>query len=183
MAREKYLERKLLDVDTLSASLGQGLLVMLTQQRKEAGATIEQAAEYAENNRLRLCHWFTMPDLDHLRRGGRVSATSAVLGTMLNIRPVMHMNNRGELEYVSKARGSRAVYQRFIDRVRQTADHPEEQMMFISHGDDEQEAFRLRDMVQQTFDVKTFVIGPVGPVIGAHSGPGTIAFFFLGNER
>ena len=183
MAREKYPERKLLDVDTLSASLGQGLLVMLTQQRKEAGATIEQAAEYAENNRLRLCHWFTMPDLDHLRRGGRVSATSAVLGTMLNIRPVMHMNNRGELEYVSKARGSRAVYQRFIERVRQTADHPEEQMMFISHGDDEQEAFRLRDMVQQAFGVKTFVIGPVGPVIGAHSGPGTIAFFFLGNER
>lgn len=181
--RERFPERKLLAVDTLSASLGQGLLVMLAQQRKEAGCTIEQTAEFVEKNRLRLCHWFTMPDLEHLRRGGRISATSAVLGTMLNIRPVMHMNNRGELEYVSKARGARSVYQRFMQRVRETAQDPAQQMMFISHGDDEEEALRLRDMARQTFGVEAFVIGPVGPVIGAHSGPGTIALFFVGEER
>lgn len=181
--KEDYPDRKLIAVDTLCASLGQGLMVLLAQQKKAAGASIEEVAQYVEENKLHLCHWFTMPDLDHLRRGGRVSGVSAVVGTLLNIRPVMHVNNLGELKYVSKTRGQRAVFQRFLDRVRETGIEPEKQLMCISHGDDEASALQLRDMVQSAFGVKDVIIGPVGPVIGAHSGPGTIAFFFLGTER
>lgn len=181
--REKYPERKLLAVDTLCASLGEGLLVLLAEQQRAKGKSIDEVAKYVEDTKLHLCHWFTVADLEHLRRGGRISGASAMLGTLLQIRPLMHVNNLGELKVVSKVRGQRAVLQRILERVQQTAIEPQNQLMCISHGDCEDEAKLLRDMVAQSLGVKEFIIGPVGPVIGAHSGPGTLAFFFLGNER
>ena len=180
---EKYPERKLLAVDTLCASLGEGLLVLLAEQQRAKGKSIDEVAKYVEDTKLHLCHWFTVADLEHLRRGGRISGASAMLGTLLQIRPLMHVNNLGELKVVSKVRGQRAVLQRILERVQQTAIEPQNQLMCISHGDCEDEAKLLRDMVAQSLGVKEFVISPVGPVIGAHSGPGTLAFFFLGNER
>lgn len=181
--REKYPERKLLAVDTLCASLGEGLMVLLAERERAKGKSIDEVAKYVEDTKLHLCHWFTVADLEHLRRGGRISGASAMIGTLLQIRPLMHVNNLGELKVVSKVRGQRAVLQRILERVQQTAIEPQNQLMCISHGDCEDEAKLLRDMVAQSLGVKEFVISPVGPVIGAHSGPGTLAFFFLGNER
>ena len=181
--REKYPERKLLAVDTLCASLGEGLMVLLAERERAKGKSIDEVAKYVEDTKLHLCHWFTVADLEHLRRGGRISGASAMLGTLLQIRPLMHVNDLGELKVVSKVRGQRAVLQRILERVQQTAIEPQNQLMCISHGDCEDEAKLLRDMVAQSLGVKEFVISPVGPVIGAHSGPGTLAFFFLGNER
>ena len=180
---EKYPERKLYAVDTLSASMGQGLLVYLTVQQKRAGATIEQARDYAEAQKLHLCHWFTVDDLNHLHRGGRVSATSAVLGTVLNIKPVLHMDNEGRLIFMEKVRGRRNSIKRMLEKMRETAIEPEKQIVFMSHGDCLEDAEYLAGRIREEWGVKDVVINYVGPVIGAHSGPGTLALFFLGTER
>lgn len=180
---EKYPERKLYAVDTLSASMGQGLLVYLTVQQKRAGATIEQARDYAEAQKLHLCHWFTVDDLNHLHRGGRVSATSAVLGTVLNIKPVLHMDNEGRLIFMEKVRGRRNSIKRMLEKMRETAIEPGKQIVFMSHGDCLEDAEYLAGRIREEWGVKDVVINYVGPVIGAHSGPGTLALFFLGTER
>lgn len=180
---EKYPERKLYAVDTLSASMGQGLLVYLTVQQKRAGATIEQARDYAEAQKLHLCHWFTVDDLNHLHRGGRVSATSAVLGTVLNIKPVLHMDNEGRLIFMEKVRGRRNSIKRMLEKMRETAIEPEKQIVFMSHGDCLEDAEYLAGRIREEWGVKDVIINYVGPVIGAHSGPGTLALFFLGTER
>ena len=180
---EKYPERKLYAVDTLSASMGQGLLVYLTVQQKRAGATIEQARDYAEAQKLHLCHWFAVDDLNHLHRGGRVSATPAVLGTVLNIKPVLHMDNEGGLIFMEKVRGRRNSIKRMLEKMRETAIEPEKQIVFMSHGDCLEDAEYLAGRIREEWGVKDVVINYVGPVIGAHSGPGTLALFFLGTER
>ena len=179
---EKYPDRKILTVDTLSASMGQGLLVYLTVQQKRAGATIEEARDYAEKNKHHLCHWFTEDDLHHLHRGGRVSATSAVLGTVLNIKPVLHMDDEGRLIFMEKVRGRRASIKRMLEKMRETAIEPEKQIVFMSHGDCIEDAEYLASRVREEWNVEV-VINYVGPVIGSHSGPGTLALFFLGTER
>lgn len=179
---EKYPDRKILTVDTLSASMGQGLLVYLTVQQKRAGATIEEARDYAEKNKHHLCHWFTVDDLHHLHRGGRVSATSAVLGTVLNIKPVLHMDDEGRLIFMEKVRGRRASIKRMLEKMRETAIEPEKQIVFMSHGDCIEDAEYLASRVREEWNVEV-VINYVGPVIGSHSGPGTLALFFLGTER
>ena len=179
---EKYPDRKILTVDTLSASMGQGLLVYLTVQQKRAGATIEEARDFAEKNKFHLCHWFTVDDLHHLRRGGRVSATSAVLGTVLNIKPVLHMDNEGRLIFMEKVRGRRASIKRMLEKMRETAIEPEKQIVFMSHGDCIEDAEYLAGRIREEWNVEV-VINYVGPVIGSHSGPGTLALFFLGTER
>ena len=179
---EKYPDRKILTVDTLSASMGQGLLVYLTVQQKRAGATIEEARDYAEKNKHHLCHWFTVDDLHHLHRGGRVSATSAVLGTVLNIKPGLHMDDEGRLIFMEKVRGRRASIKRMLEKMRETAIEPEKQIVFMSHGDCIEDAEYLASRVREEWNVEV-VINYVGPVIGSHSGPGTLALFFLGTER
>ena len=179
---EKYPDRKILTVDTLSASMGQGLLVYLTVQQTRAGATLEDARDFAEKNKFHLCHWFTVDDLHHLRRGGRVSATSAVLGTVLNIKPVLHMDNEGRLIFMEKVRGRRASIKRMLEKMRETAIEPEKQIVFMSHGDCIEDAEYLAGRIREEWNVEV-VINYVGPVIGSHSGPGTLALFFLGTER
>ena len=180
---EKYPDRRLYAVDTLSASMGQGLLVYLTVQQKRAGATIEQARDYAEAQKLHLCHWFTVDDLNHLHRGGRVSATSAVLGTVLNIKPVLHMDDEGRLIFMEKVRGRRNSIKRLLDKMRETAIEPDKQIVFMSHGDCLEDAEYLAGRIREEWNVQDVVINYVGPVIGAHSGPGTLALFFLGTHR
>lgn len=180
---QEYPDRKILVVDTLCASLGQGLLVYLCVQKKKAGASIEEVAAYAEENKLHLCHWFTVDDLHFLKRGGRVSAATAVLGSMLNIKPVLHVDNAGKLINVGKARGRAASIKALAEKMRETADPAlEGQTVFISHGDCIEDANALAAMAREmgAADVR---IGYVGPVIGSHSGPGTLALFFLGTER
>ncbi|WP_050697082.1 DegV family protein [Anaeromassilibacillus senegalensis] len=181
---KKYPERKIYAVDSLCASLGQGLLVYLAAQEREAGKNIDEVRAWLESNKLRLCHWFTVEDLHFLKRGGRISATTALVGSMLSIKPVMHMDNAGHLVNVSKTRGRRASLNALVDRMEELAIDPQNQTVFISHGDSLEDAQYVAEQVRQRLGVKKPVtINYVGPVIGAHSGPGTIALFFLGKER
>lgn len=179
----RYPQRKLRVVDTLSASLGQGLLCYLTVQQQRAGKSLEEAADYAEQNRLHLCHWFTVDDLMFLKRGGRISAATALMGTMLKIKPVLHMDNAGHLVNVGKARGRRASIDALAAKLGQTALEPEKQTVFISHGDCQEDADYLAGVLRERYRIQDIRINYVGPVIGSHSGPGTLALFFLGSQR
>ena len=181
--REKYPERKILAVDSLCASMGQGLLVWHAWNHKQAGETIEQVRDWLEENKLHLCHWFTIDDLMFLKRGGRISATTAVVGSMLSIKPVMHVDDEGHLIKVSTARGRKASIKALADEAGKRGIDLANQTIFISHGDCIEDANFLADIMRSRFHVKDVVISYVGPVIGAHSGPGTIALFFLGTSR
>lgn len=180
---EKYPDRKVYSVDSLGACMGEGLLVYNAVMMKKQGSSIDEVRDWVENNRLRLCHWFTVDDLNHLKRGGRVSAATALLGTMLGIKPVLHVDNEGHLINMSKVRGRQASLNALVDRMAETVEKPEEQMVFISHGDCEEDAQKVAALVRKRMKVKDIVINYIGPVIGAHSGPGTIALFFLGSHR
>ncbi|MBQ8140429.1 MAG: DegV family protein [Clostridia bacterium] len=180
---EKYPERKILTVDTLAASLGEGLLVYYAVKMKNEGSDIESVCKFIEDNKLKLCHWFTVDDLFFLKRGGRVSATTAIVGSMLSIKPVMHVDNAGKLINVAKARGRKASIDALFDRMKATAIEPENQVVYISHGDCIEDAEYLANRIKNELKVKEIKIGYVGAVIGAHSGPGTLALFFLGTER
>ncbi|WP_295629418.1 DegV family protein [uncultured Intestinimonas sp.] len=181
--REKYPDRKLFTVDTLCASLGQGLLVWHAVEQKRKGASIEAVRDWVEENKLHLCHWFTVDDLHFLKRGGRISAATAVVGSMLSIKPVLHVDDEGHLINVAKARGRNASLTALVDHMEQTAIDPAGQTIFISHGDCLADAQKVADEVRRRMGVKDIVINHVGPVIGAHSGPGTVALFFLGTKR
>ena len=180
---EKYPERKIFTVDTLCASMGQGLLVWHAVQQQRQGKSIEQVRDWAEQNKLHLCHWFTVDDLHFLKRGGRISSATAVLGSMLQIKPVLHVDNEGHLINISKARGRQASLKALVDKMEQTAIDPKDQIVFISHGDCVQDAQQVGQMVKDRFGVQQVYINYVGPVIGAHSGPGTLALFYVGTER
>lgn len=180
---ELYPERKILVVDTLCASAGQGLLVYLTVQKKNEGATIEEAADYARELVPHLCHWFTVDDLVYLKRGGRVSPAVALIGTMLNIKPVMHVDDEGHLIKVSQARGRKASLKAIVDQYDALALTPNAGTVFICHGDCMDDAQRLAGMVREKHGVEVRLITYTGTVIGAHSGPGTLALFFLGKHR
>lgn len=180
---DKYPERKVYTVDTLAASLGEGLLVYYAVKMREDGADIETVRDWLENNKLHMAHWFTVDDLFFLKRGGRVSAATAVVGSMLSIKPVMHMDNAGKLIKVTTARGRKASIDALFNKMKETATNPEEQVIFISHGDALSDAEYLAERAKKELNVKDVKISYVGPVIGAHSGPGTLALFFLGYER
>ena len=181
--RARFPERKIFTVDTLCASLGQGLLVYLAAKKQQAGASIEEVRDWAEENKLHLCHWFTVDDLHFLKRGGRISAATAVLGSMLHIKPVLHVDDEGHLINMGKARGRGASLTALVDHMEETAIDPASQVVFISHGDCLADAEKVAADVKKRFGVKEVVINHVGPVIGAHSGPGTLALFFLGSRR
>lgn len=180
---EEFPERKIICVDTLCASLGQGMLVYLTAKKRLEGSAIEETAAFAEENKLHLCHWFTVDDLFFLKRGGRISAATALVGSALGIKPVLHVDDEGHLISVSKARGRKKSFAAMVEQMKATAINPSEQIPFISHGDCEDEAKELAEMLKKEFGVKDVIINHVGPVIGAHSGPGTMALFFLGTHR
>ena len=170
-------------VDSLCASQGQGLLVYLCAQQKKAGKSLEEVYTFAEETKLHVCHWFTVDDLNHLKRGGRINAATALFGTMLSIKPVMHVDDAGCLTPVSKARGRKASLLALVDRMAESAVDPAGQTIFISHGDCEADAEFVADEVRRRFGVQDIYINYVGPVIGNHSGPGTLALFFLGSRR
>ena len=181
---EKYPDRKIYTVDTLCASLGQGLLVYLAAKKRLAGASIEEVRDFAENSKLNLCHWFTVDDLFFLKRGGRVSAATAVVGTVLGIKPVMHVDNEGKLVKTGIARGRRASIDSLLAKMKETLiGDPKNATVFISHGDCEGDANYLAESIRKVMEVKEIVIGYVGSVIGSHSGPGTLALFYLGAQR
>ena len=180
---EKYPDFKIYACDTLCASLGQGLLVYLAAQKKLAGATIDELCDFVEQNKLHLCHEFTVDDLMFLKRGGRVSAATAAIGTMLSIKPVMHVDNEGHLIKIGTARGRKASIDALFNNLRAKAIDISEQTVFICHGDCIDDAKYLEKRLTDELGVKNVFIGYTGVVIGSHSGPGTLAVFYLGTER
>ena len=180
---EEYPERKMISIDTLAASMGQGLLVYKACQAKDAGKSLEENAQYIEDIKLKLCHWFTVDDLFFLKRGGRISGVTATVGTMLSIKPILHVDDEGHLINVSKVRGRKAAITELVNRMEKLAVHPEDQDIFISHGDCIEDAEKLASIIKERFGNDRITISYVGPVIGAHSGPGTLALFFLGEHR
>lgn len=181
--REKYPDRKIITIDTLSASAGFGMIVYLTVKEKEKGATIEQAATFAEGLKMRLCHWFTVDDLVYLKRGGRISPAVAFVGGVLGIKPVLHMDNEGHLINMFKVRGRKTAVASLADKYSELAENAEEGTVFISHADCMKDVEELSDILRQKHGVEVKIVADVGPVIGAHSGPGTLALFFVGKER
>ena len=180
---EQFPDRKIFAVDTLCACMGQGLIVWMACQKKAAGATIEEVRDWVEDNKLRVCHWVAVDDLSHLKRGGRISATTAFVGGMLSIKPIIHVDAEGKLVNVAKTRGRGAALDCLIDRAVKTAIDPEEQTMFINHSDCLADAQKVGDAMKEKLGVKNVVYNFIGPVIGAHTGVGTVAFSFLGSER
>lgn len=181
--REKYPDRKLYTVDTLCASLGQGLLVWLAAKERASGKSIEEVRDWVVSHKLNVCHQVTVDDLQTLKRGGRISSTTAFMGSMLQIKPVIHVDNEGHLVNVAKARGRHAALKALVDRMEQTAIDPKDQTVFICHGDCLEDAELVAQMVKDRFGVQDVYINYVGPVIGAHTGPGVIGLFYLGVER
>ena len=180
---ESRPEAKFLVVDSLCASLGQGLFVYLCAREKAKGRSLEEVYNFALETRGKVCHWFTVDDLNHLKRGGRINAATALFGTMLAIKPVMHVDDEGRLIPVSKARGRKASLLALVDEMEKTAIDPKDQTVFISHGDCLADAEFVAGEVRRRFGTEDIRINYVGPVIGNHSGPGTMALFFLGTQR
>ena len=180
---EKYPDRKIRVVDTLCASMGQGLFVWYACQKRAAGMSMDEVADWCEDHKQNVCHWFTVDDLMYLKRGGRVSAATALVGTMLQIKPVLHVDSEGHLISVSKARGRKAAIDALAKKVAELALPGENDTMFISHGDCIEDANYLADVLKSKFGVKEVVISYVGAVIGSHAGPGTLALFFMGQHR
>lgn len=180
---EKYPDRKIRVVDTLCASMGQGLLVWYAAKKRDDGLTLDEAADWVENNKLHLCHWFTVDDLMYLKRGGRVSAATALVGTMLNIKPVLHVDDEGHLINVSKVRGRKASLDALVAKFAALGKDYDNETVFISHGDCLEDAKYVERVVKEKYGVKNVFINYVGAVIGSHSGPGTMTLFFMGDHR
>ena len=170
-------------VDTLCASLGQGLLVWYACKKRNEGMGFAELADWCENNKLNLCHWFTVDDLMFLKRGGRVSAATALVGTMLQIKPVMHVDDEGHLINVAKARGRKASIEALAKKLGDTGLPGENDTVFICHGDCLEDAQYLEKILKEKYGVKDAFIYYTGAVIGSHSGPGTLALFFMGSKR
>ena len=180
---EKYPDRKILVADTLCASLGQGMLVWNTCKKRDEGLSLEQLYGWVEENKLHVCHWFTVDDLMYLKRGGRVSTATALVGTMLQIKPVLHVDDEGHLVNVAKARGRKPSIDALAKKVGELGGNFDNSTCFISHGDCLEDAEYLAKVLKDKYGVKEVIIGYVGAVIGSHAGPGVLALFFMGDHR
>ncbi|NLJ41040.1 MAG: DegV family protein [Clostridiales bacterium] len=180
---EKYPEAILTIVDTRCASLGQGLLIHHALNLRDEGADHDTIVSWIHDNQLKLAHWFTVDDLGHLKRGGRLSGTAAFIGSILNIKPVLHVDDEGRLIPVAKVKGRKKSLRALVEKMQETAVDPAKQTIFISHGDSLDDAYYLADMIRKEFGTKDILINHVGPVIGSHAGPGVIALFFMASHR
>ena len=181
--KEEFPDANIYVVDSLSASLGQGLLLYLAAHKKQEGLSAQELVQWVEDNKLHIDHWFTVDDLNYLKMGGRVSATTALLGTMLSIKPIMHTSDEGKLVPVGKARGRKAAIKALLDKIETLGIHPENQTMFICHADCELDARAVAQQIKERFGTKTVYINYIGPVIGSHTGPNTMGIFFVGTQR
>ena len=181
--RESYPQRKVVVVDTCAAALGQGLLVWYTARQRDAGLSLEELAAWVEENKNHVAHWFTVDDLVYLKRGGRVSAATALVGTMLNIKPVLHVDNEGHLISMVKVRGRKAAVNTLVSKLSELGGDWDNSTVFICHADCLGDAQALAEQVKAKCGVKEAFIGNLGAVIGSHAGPGTLALFFMGKEK
>ncbi|MCI8465773.1 MAG: DegV family protein [Lachnospiraceae bacterium] len=183
--KEEYPDRKIVVVDSLCASMGQGLFVHRALKLQESGTSLEENARWLEEHKLNICHQFTVDDLNHLHRGGRVSKTAAVLGTLINVKPVLHVDDEGKLIPLRNVRGRKKSLQALVENMSQTIQgfEKDNDEIFISHGDCLEDAKYVAKLIEEQFGPKKFYYSHVGAVIGAHSGPGTVALFYLGCKR
>lgn len=180
---EEYPNADITIIDSKSASTGQGLLIWIAGNMKAQGKSKEEITEYIEKNKLNICHFFTVDNLEHLKRGGRISSTTAVIGGLLNIKPVLYMNDNGELKNFGKVKGRKKAIKTLFEKFESHVVNPEEQTIFISHGDCLEDAENLADMIKEKFIVKEIIFNYIGSTIGAHTGADVLAIFFLGSTR
>lgn len=181
--KEEYPDAKIYIIDTLCACMGEGLLLYYTLKQKAEGKTIEEAAQWVEENKLHVCHNVTVDDLHHLHRGGRVSKTAAVLGTMVQIKPIIHMDNNGCLQVIGKERGRKKALNKIVDMAVKQIAGWENDMAMITHGDCLEDAEYVAKQVREKLGIQEVLINNIGTVIGSHTGPGVVAVFVMGNER
>lgn len=180
---EKYPERRITVIDSKCESLGEGLLVYTALQKQKEGMGYDDMAAWVEEHKLHFIHWFTVDDLNFLRRGGRVSKTAAAFGTMLRIKPVLFSDDNGALIPLDKVQGRRNALKALVNHMEETVVRDKNDIIFIGHGDCAEDAAYVRDLVKERFGYEKFVINYIGPIIGAHSGPGTVALFYYGTSR
>ena len=180
---EKYPDRRIITIDSLAASMGQGLLLTYAAKLKKSGKSIDEVAKWVEQNKMNICHLFTVGDLNHLKRGGRLSSTKAILGTLLSIKPLLHVSPEGKLVQTGQVRGRKKSLIKMVETMIETIENPEGQIVYISHGDCLEEAENVKKLILEKLPVQEVIINYVGPVIGSHSGIGTLAIFYLGNDR
>lgn len=180
---EENKNAKIVVIDSLCASMGQGLLVHYAVQMKEAGKSLDEIVEWIHANRNHICHQFTVDDLFHLQRGGRVSKTAAVIGTIINVKPVLHVDNEGRLIPLTKVRGRKKALTTLVDNMAEKIKGYQNDTVFISHGDCLEDAEFVAELIKERFGITNHLINFVSPTIGAHSGPGTVALFFMGSEK
>lgn len=181
--KEDYPEAKIIVIDSLCASMGEGLLLYKTLQLKEQGKSLDEIAEWIEENKLHVCHNVTVDDLNHLHRGGRISKTTAVLGTMVKIKPIIHMDNEGKLVVIGKERGRKKSLLALLDKMEKQMQGYENDVVMITHGDCIEDAKYLEEQIRERFGIENIIINGIGSVIGSHTGAGVVAVFFMGNER
>lgn len=182
-AMEAYPGSKVLVVDSLGASLGQGLMVYYAVKLKEEGKSIEEVRNWLEENKLHFCHQFTVEDLKYLYRGGRISKSVAILGTLVNVKPVLHIDDEGRLVPMSNVRGRKKSLNALVDNMAAQIGDYKNEVIFIGHGDCPEDAEYVKNLIKERFGIESFVIDYISPTIGAHSGPGTVALFHLGESR
>lgn len=180
---EKYPDFKIITIDSKAATLGETLLVKLAAQKKSEGMNIEDLSKWVADNHLKVCHYFTVDDLNHLKRGGRMTAMTAFIGTALDIKPILHVNDEGKLIPLDKVRGRKKALKVLFNYLAELSENLEEQTIFIGHGDCIEDARYLESLIKEAYNVKEVIIHPIGPIIGSHTGPGAITLFFLGKHR
>lgn len=180
---DQYPETKIVVLDSLCASMGQGLLVHKALLLKEAGHSMQEVSDWVEQNKLKVCHQFTVDDLFHLHRGGRVSKASAVLGTLINVKPILHVNNEGKLIPIQKIRGRKKALTALVDQMAERFFPDQNDIIFISDGDCKEDAEYVKNLITERFGITNFLMNYISPTIGTHSGPATVALFFMGKER
>lgn len=181
--KEEYPERKIIVIDTLCACLGEGLLLYYVLKLKKEGKTIEEVEAWVEENKLHICHNVTVDDLNHLQRGGRISKTAAVLGTMVQIKPMIHMADDGSLQVVGKERGRKRSLNKIVDKAVEQSKGWEQDIVMITHGDCLEDAQYVAELVRAKMGIENILINNIGTVIGSHTGPGVVAVFCMGNKR
>lgn len=179
----EYPDAKIIVIDTLCACLGEGLLLYKVLQLKDAGKNIDEIAQWVEENKLHICHNVTVDDLNHLHRGGRVSKATAIVGTMVQIKPIIHVDNEGRLQVIAKERGRKKSLNKIVDMAVEQSKGWENDMVMITHGDCIEEAEYVADLVKEKMGAREVLINNIGTVIGSHTGPGVVAVFFMGNKR
>lgn len=180
---EEYPDAKIIVIDSLCASMGQGLLLMKALKKQREGMTLEELAQWLEENKLHICHNVTVDDLNHLYRGGRISKTTAVLGTLVQIKPIIHMNDEGKLIVIGKERGRKKALNTIVDMMGKQMEGYENDLVMVTHGDCLEDAEYVKSQIQKKYGIQDVVINGIGTVIGTHTGPGVVAVFCMGEKR